>query len=306
LGSDGGRQIVGNLVNHNQLSSSRLAGPLLKRTRQLVFLPYVVFLVVFLGWPALYVFRSALAPVGAARSPMIEAVTGQFRGSFVYSLQLSFISAFLGLVIGSIVAIALIRLQDVRGLRNIVVGYSSVAANMGGIPLAFAFIAAFGMQGLATRLLREINIDLLGWGFRISNFWGIVLVYLYFQIPLMTLVLVPALDGLRRTWHEAAQSLGASARQYWRMVALPILMPAILGGFLLLVANAFAAYATAFALSSGSSRLVPVQIRFFLQGDTITGKTNLGYALAAWMVILTTALVIGFQLLSRRAERWRR
>jgi putative spermidine/putrescine transport system permease protein len=166
---------------------------------------------------------------------------------------------------------------------------------MGGIPLAFAFLAAFGMQGLATRLLREINIDIIGWGFRISDFWGIVLVYLYFQIPLMTLVLVPALDGLRRTWAEAAQSLGASSLQYWR-----------LGGLLLLVANAFAAYATAFALSSGGSRLVPVQIRFFLQGDTITGKTNLGYALAAWMVIVTGLLVTGFQLLMRRAERWRR
>lgn len=283
-----------------------VAGPVRHWARHLAFAPYFGFLAIFLGWPALHVFRSAFAASGAERSPMIEAVTGQFRGSFVYSLQLSFVSAFLGLVIGSAVAVALVQLQNVRGLRSVVVGYSSVAANMGGIPLAFAFLAAFGMQGLATRLLSEINIDLIGWGFRISDFWGIVLVYLYFQIPLMTLILVPALDGLRRTWHEAAQSLGASSRQYWQMVALPILMPAILGGFLLLVANAFAAYATAFALSSGSSRLVPVQIRFFLQGDTITGKTNLGYALSAWMIIITAALVVGFQLLSRRAERWRR
>jgi len=283
-----------------------MAGSSKRRARHLVFLPYVAFLAIFLGWPGLYVFRSAFAKGTAERSPMIEAVTGQFRGSFVFSLQLSFISASIGAVIGALVAVAVVRLDTVRGLRNTVVGYSAVAANMGGIPLAFAFLAAFGMQGLATRLLREINIDIIGWGFRISDFWGIVLVYLYFQIPLMTLVLVPALDGLRRTWAEAAQSLGASSAQYWRLVALPILTPALLGGFLLLVANAFAAYATAFALSSGGSRLVPVQIRFFLQGDTITGKTNLGYALAAWMVIITGLLVTGFQLLMRRAERWRR
>ena len=283
-----------------------MAGSFKRRARHLVFLPYVAFLAVFLGWPGLYVFRSAFARGTAETSPMIEAVTGQFRGSFVFSLQLSFISASIGAVIGALVAVAVVRLDTVRGLRSTVVGYSAVAANMGGIPLAFAFLAAFGMQGLATRLLREINVDIIGWGFRISDFWGIVLVYLYFQIPLMTLVLVPALDGLRRTWAEAAQSLGASSAQYWRLVALPILTPALLGGFLLLVANAFAAYATAFALSSGGSRLVPVQIRFFLQGDTITGKTNLGYALAAWMVIITGLLVTGFQLLMRRAERWRR
>ena len=283
-----------------------MAGSSKRRARHLVFLPYVAFLAIFLGWPGLYVFRSAFARGTAETSPMIEAVTGQFRGSFVFSLQLSFISASIGAVIGALVAVAVVRLDTVRGLRSTVVGYSAVAANMGGIPLAFAFLAAFGMQGLATRLLREINVDIIGWGFRISDFWGIVLVYLYFQIPLMTLVLVPALDGLRRTWAEAAQSLGASSAQYWRLVALPILTPALLGGFLLLVANAFAAYATAFALSSGGSRLVPVQIRFFLQGDTITGKTNLGYALAAWMVIITGVLVTGFQLLMRRAERWRR
>lgn len=283
-----------------------MAGSSKKRARHLVFLPYVAFLAIFLAWPGMYIFRSAFVKGTAERSPMIEAVTGQFRGSFVFSLQLSFVSAFIGSLIGALVAIAVVRLDTVRGLRSTVVGYSAVAANMGGIPLAFAFLAAFGMQGLATRLLREINIDIIGWGFRISDFWGIVLVYLYFQIPLMTLVLVPALDGLRRTWAEAAQSLGASSLQYWRLVALPILAPALLGGLLLLVANAFAAYATAFALSSGSSRLVPVQIRFFLQGDTITGKTNLGYALAAWMVIITGLLVTGFQLLMRRAERWRR
>jgi len=237
---------------------------------------------------------------------MIEAVTGQYRGSFVYSLQLSFASAAIGVLVGSLVAIAVVQLDSIRGVRSALVGYSSVAANMGGIPLAFAFLAAFGMQGLATRLLREINVDLVGWGFKITDFWGIVLVYLYFQVPLMTLILVPALDGLRRTWHEAAQSLGASAPQYWRLVAFPILLPALLGGFLLLVSNSFAAYATAFALSSGSSRLVPVQIRFFLQGETITGKTNLGYAMAAWMVLITALLVVGFQALVRRSERWRR
>lgn len=283
-----------------------MAGSFKSRARHFIYLPYLIFLLIFLVWPGLYVFRAAFQKNSAERHPMVEAVTGQYRTSFIYSLELSVVSAAIGLFIGSLVAIAIVRLENVRALRSFVVGYSSVAANMGGIPLAFAFLAAFGMQGLATRLLREINIDLIGWGFRITDFWGIVLVYLYFQIPLMTLILVPAIDGLRRTWREAAQSLGATASQYWRYIALPILTPALLGGFLLLIANAFAAYATAFALSSGGSRLVPVQIRFFLQGETITGKTNLGYAMAAWMVLLTLVLVIGFQTLVRRSERWRR
>ncbi|MEI8024571.1 MAG: ABC transporter permease subunit, partial [Actinomycetota bacterium] len=193
-----------------------------------------------------------------------------------------------------------------RGLRNWMVGYSAVAANLGGIPLAFAFIASLGMQGLYTKILSVFGINLSAMGFKISDFSGIVLVYLYFQIPLMTLLMLPAIDGLKVTLREAAANLGASQRQYWTNIGLPLLTPSLLGGFLLLFANAFSAYATAFALSSGGTRLVSVQIRFYLQGNTITGKSNLGYALAAWMIIVMTLAMSGYLLLRRVSEKWQR
>lgn len=268
--------------------------------------PFVLFVGVFLLLPAVVVFQKALARVDEPTAPMIEAITGQYRKSFIFSIQLSAITAVLGVVFGTMVAASIVRLGHRRGLRNAWTGYSAVAANLGGIPLAFAFLAALGMQGLVTKILKTSGIDLVGMGFRISNFWGIVVVYLYFQIPLMTLVMLPAIDGLKSTWREAAANLGAGGRQYWRFIALPLLLPSLIAGFLLLFANSFAAYATAYALSSGASKLVPVQIRFFLQGDTITGKSNLGYALAAWMIIIMTVSMVGFLLLRRRAERWRR
>jgi putative spermidine/putrescine transport system permease protein len=108
------------------------------------------------------------------------------------------------------------------------------------------------------------------------------------------------------TLREAAANLGASQRQYWTNIGLPLLTPSLLGGFLLLFANAFSAYATAFALSSGGTRLVSVQIRFYLQGNTITGKSNLGYALAAWMIIVMTLAMSGYLLLRRVSEKWQR
>lgn len=256
--------------------------------------------------PAVVVFQKAFVRVDEPTAPMIEAITGQYRKSFVFSVQLSAITAVLGVAFGTMVAASIVRLGHRRGIRNAWTGYSAVAANLGGIPLAFAFLAALGMQGLVTKILKTSGIDLIGMGFKISDFWGIVVVYLYFQIPLMTLVMLPAIDGLKTTWREAAANLGAGDRQYWRFIALPLLLPSLIAGFLLLFANAFAAYATAYALSTGSSKLVPVQIRFFLQGNTITGKSNLGYALAAWMVIIMTVSMVGFLLLRRRAERWRR
>ena len=270
-------------------------------------LPFAMFVGAFLLWPSFSVFRSAMQPVeGSTKPAMLEAISGQYLSSILFSMRMSAITAILGMVIGTLVAIAVVSLDRMRGLRNLMVGYSAVAANLGGIPLAFAFVASLGMQGLYTKMLSVIGIDLTEMGFKISDFSGIVIVYLYFQIPLMTLVMLPAVDGLKSTLREAASNLGASSRQYWKSVGIPLLTPSLLGGFLLLFANAFSAYATAYALSSRGSRLVSVQIRFYLQGNTITGKSNLGYALAAWMIIVMVVAMSGYLGLRRVSERWRR
>jgi len=129
-------------------------------------------------------------------------------------------------------------------------------------------------------------------------------VYLYFQIPLMFLVMSPAVEGIRRTWEEAAASIGASSWQFWRHVGLPVLVPSMLAGFVLLFVNAFSAYATAYALSSGAGQLVPLQIRFVLQGNVITGEEDLGYALVAWTVVLLVVALVTISLLQRRVSRW--
>lgn len=270
-------------------------------------LPFAIFVGAFLLWPSFSVFRSALQPVeGSTKPAMLEAISGQYLSSILFSMRMSAITATLGMVIGTLVAIAVVSLDRMQGLRNLMVGYSAVAANLGGIPLAFAFVASLGMQGLYTKMLSVIGINLTDMGFKISDFSGIVIVYLYFQIPLMTLVMLPAVDGLKSTLREAASNLGATSRQYWKNIGIPLLTPSLLGGFLLLFANAFSAYATAFALSAGGSRLVSVQIRFYLQGNTITGKSNLGYALAAWMIIVMIIAMSGYLGLRRVSERWRR
>jgi putative spermidine/putrescine transport system permease protein len=237
-------------------------------------------------------------------SAMREAITGQYLQSFIYTIKLSLLTAILGVLLGSLLAASVLRIERPKWFRNFMTSFTGVAANLGGIPLAFAFIAALGTQGLITKMIDYFGISLSDAGFRISNFAGITIVYLYFQIPLMFLIMVPAFDGLRTSWSEAAASLGAAPLQYWRYVGLPLLTPALLGGFLLLFSNAFSAYATAYALSSGGARLVPVQIRFFLQGNTITGKDNLGYALAAWMIIIMLITMTGYLLVRRRAEKW--
>ena len=267
--------------------------------------PFFLFLGLFLVVPTVSVFEKAFEQTEGSDMPaMREAVTGTFRGYFLDSLRLSAASAVVGGAVGTVLALVVVRLQRPRWLRTAVTAFSGVAANMGGITLAFAFIATLGTQGLATKIVKTAGID-LPIGF-ITGFWGMVTVYAFFQVPFMFLVMLPAVDGLKPAWREAVANLGGTATTYWRRVGLPVLTPAILGGTLLLFANAFAAYATAYSLSTGSAQLVSVQIRFFLQGNTITGKANLGYALAAWMIILMLVTIGIYLVLRRRAERWHR
>jgi putative spermidine/putrescine transport system permease protein len=267
--------------------------------------PFFGFVLLFLVWPAISLFRLAIQPTKDSDiSAMREAITGDYLDSFIYTIKLSVLTALLGVLLGSLLAASVMRIERPKWFRNFMTSFAGVAANLGGIPLAFAFIAALGTQGLITKMIDYFGINLADAGFRISNFAGITIVYLYFQIPLMFLIMVPAFNGLRASWSEAAASLGAAPWQYWRYVGLPLLTPALLGGFLLLFSNAFSAYATAYALSSGGARLVPVQIRFFLQGNTITGKDNLGYALAAWMIIIMLITMTGYLFIRRRAEKW--
>jgi putative spermidine/putrescine transport system permease protein len=267
-------------------------------------LPFFAFLGLFLVVPTVAVFGRALRSSESGTSAMREAVSGQFRGYFWASIKLSAVSALLGGLAGIVLALVVVRMQRPRWLRTVVSAFAGVAANMGGIILAFMFIASLGVQGLATKILKAAGVNLAS-DF-ITSFWGLVLVYLFFQIPLMFLVMLPAADGLKPSWREAVANLGGTAVTYWRRVGIPVLTPAALGGLLLLFANAFAAYATAVALTSQSAELVSVQIRFYLQGNMITGQENVGYALAAWMILIMIVTIGMYLALRRRSERWQR
>jgi putative spermidine/putrescine transport system permease protein len=173
------------------------------------------------------------------------------------------------------------------------------------VPLAFMFIALLGRQGLLTKIFDgAFGVDLYGRGFALDSTIGIVTVYSYFNIPLMVLVTMPAIDGLQASWREASANLGGTTFTYWRRVGLPVLAPSMLGGFLLIFANSFSAYATIAALTQ-KSQFVPIRISFFLRGDVATNQAGLAYALSAWMVIITAACMGLYWVLRKRAERWR-
>jgi putative spermidine/putrescine transport system permease protein len=226
--------------------------------------------------------------------------------SFKLSLEISAASAIAGATIGFAVAYAAINGGLPKWIRPILMTFSGVASNFAGVPLAFAFIATLGRLGLVTVFLNNfLGFNIYSAGFNLLDFWGLTLTYLYFQIPLMVLILAPAIDGLKKEWREASATLGSSTWQHWRYVTLPILWPCFAGGTLLLFANAFGAVATAFALTNSSLNIVPILLFAQIRGDVLHDP-NLGYALAFGMVLITGFSNMIYIMLRTRAERWQK
>jgi putative spermidine/putrescine transport system permease protein len=222
------------------------------------------------------------------------------------SIKVSVASALGGAIIGFFLAYAIALGRLPRWIRPTMMTFSGVASNFAGLPLAFAFLATLGRAGLVTALLiKYLDFNIYSTGFNLLSFWGLTLTYLYFQIPLMVLILTPAFDGLRREWREASDILGASSWQYWRHIAIPILWPSLLGTTLLLFANSFGAVATAYGLTGGSINIVTILLYDQIRGDVLHNQ-NLGYALALGMIVITGVSNAAYIWLRGRGDRSRR
>jgi putative spermidine/putrescine transport system permease protein len=270
----------------------------------IVTVPFFAYIFMFLFLPAGQVMAGAFK--GAHGGWTLDNVRLLFHAPYLQayktSIEVSVVTAVIGGVVGLGIAYAALRDGTPRWVRSVITTFSGVAANFGGIPLAFAFIATVGSVGVVTQFLKnQLHYDLYGHGFAIWNKSGVELVYLYFQLPLMILVIAPAIDGLRREWREAASNLGANSWQFWRYVGLPVLMPSMLGAVILLFGNAFAAYATAYSL--GYTNLVPTVIGAYYSGNVLDNP-HLAQALAFGMFVVLALMMLAYIPLQRRAARW--
>ncbi|MGH2628288.1 MAG: ABC transporter permease [Anaerolineales bacterium] len=270
-------------------------------------LPFFLFALLFLILPASFLFLGAFQdPQGNFTLQNIRDLNQPFIATaYRNSLQVSFVTAVAGGIFGLLLAYSVTLGGLPRWTRPILATFSGVASNFAGVPLAFSFISTLGRTGILTALIKQAGADLYGSGFSLYTFAGLSLTYMYFQFPLMVLIMAPALEGLRREWREASENLGASTLDYWRLIALPILLPSILGTMILLFGNAFGAYATAFALTGGTLNLVTILIGAQIRGDVLHNP-GLGYALAMGMVAIMATSIAAYSWLQRKSERWLR
>jgi putative spermidine/putrescine transport system permease protein len=268
-------------------------------------LPFLLYTFCFLFWPAGKVMVGAFQDdAGNWTTSNLEKLLDEpYKSAFLTSIEVSLVTAFVGGLLGVLIAYAAIREGTPRVVRTVVTTFSGVAANFAGIPLAFAFIATLGTIGIVTQFLLDRGIDIYANGFSLFSKTGIELAYLYFQIPLMILVIAPAIDGIRREWREASSNLGASQLQFWRYVGVPILTPSLLGAMVLLFGNSFAAYATAYGLTAGGVNLAPIWIGNLVSGDVFYDP-HLAQALSLGMFVVLAVMMAVYIPLQRLSSRW--
>ena len=275
--------------------------------RDLLFLlPFVIFVVAFLILPTISIFISAFQdPSGKFTLQNIKDLfTPYIMNAYLLSIKVSLFTAVFGALIGFMLAYASTFGNLPSWVKSYLNTFSGVASNFAGVPLAFAFISTLGRVGLLTALIQQIfHVSIYDLGFNLYSFWGLCLTYLYFQIPLMVLLMMPALEGMKKEWREGAENLGATPSQYWLKIGLPILFPTIIANTVLLFGNAFGAYATAYALTGGFLNLVPIIIGAEIRGD-ILHNVGLGYALALGMIVIMGITILSYNYLQSKTARW--
>lgn len=272
-------------------------------------IPFFLFAFLFLILPSLRLFVGSFTD--NAGQFTLSNILELFRQPFILnaywlSIRISAVTAIGGGIFGFLLAYAVTIGGLPKPFRSLLITFSGVASNFAGVPLAFAFVATLGRTGFITAILRDVfGINLYQTGFNLYSFAGLSLTYMYFQFPLMVLIMAPALDGLKREWREAAENLGASKLQYWLQIAMPVLLPSILGAMILLFGNAFGAYATAYALTGGTLPIITIQIGAQIRGDVLHNP-GLGYAMAMGMVVIMAISLAGYSWLQKVSERWLR
>ncbi|MEA2609843.1 MAG: putative spermidine/putrescine transport system permease protein [Chloroflexota bacterium] len=271
-------------------------------------LPFLGFAALFLLIPTIYLIVGSLQdPKGQFTVQNYEDLTGGVQiSAYLTSIEISLVTALAGGVFGFLMAYAVISGGLPRPLRSGLMTFSGVASNFAGVPLALAFTFTIGRTGLLTVLLKDgMGLNIYDHGFSLYTKLGLEIVYFYFQLPLMILIIAPAIDGLKKEWREASENMGASSAQFWRYVALPVLMPSLLGSMILLFGNAFGAQATAYQLTGGFINIVPILIGNQLTGDVLH-NVGAGYALAMGMVAILALTLVAYSWLQRRSELWLR
>lgn len=269
-------------------------------------LPFLVFCLIFEILPIILLFKDSLLLKGGGitLNHYKDALAPLYLKSFINSVKLSGLTACIGTLLGVFIGYAIYKWPNKR-VQDFMVTLSDVTTNFAGAPLAFAFIIILGSNGVVTQFLLQYFHWKIYPDFSVYSFSGLTLAYVYFQLPLMVLLIIPAFAGIKKEWQESAFNLGADTFRFWWNIGIPVLLPSLIAGFTLLFANAFGAYATAYTLTGSRLSLVTLQIGFTIAGEVLHDP-GIGQAMAILSLLIMGTSIVIYTLASNRARRWTR
>nr|WP_107838929.1 ABC transporter permease subunit [Metasolibacillus meyeri] len=253
--------------------------------------PFIVLVLLFFLVPLLYMLITSFQSNGAFTLQQYKTVltNSYILQGFKNSITLSVVSAVIALIVTLFAVYAIMNFSE--PMRERILILTNLTSNFSGIPLAFAFIVLLGNSGLFTLLFDKWGIGVLS-SFSLYSWAGLLLIYIYFQMPLALMLLYPIYDGIQQQWKEAAALLGASTWKFWLKIGIPVMLPGIVGTFSVLFANAMGAYASAYALTNSNYNLVAIRIGSLIKGD-IFAQPELASAIA---VLLAVTMVLAMLL----------
>lgn len=254
-------------------------------------IPFLLLMMLFFIIPLLYMLVTSFSNSDGFTLEQYKSVlTNEYiLQGFKNSITLSAISAVIALIVTLFAVYSIMRFSE--PVREKILVLTNLTSNFSGIPLAFAFIVLLGNSGLFTLLFEKWEIGALS-SFSLYSWSGLLLIYIYFQLPLALMLLFPIYDGIQKEWKEAAALLGASTWQFWSKVGIPVILPGVVGTFSVLFANAMGAYASAYALTSSNYNLVAIRIGALIQGD-IFAQPELASVIAVLLAVtMVTAMLL--------------
>jgi putative spermidine/putrescine transport system permease protein len=269
------------------------------------FAPFLLFCLAFEIVPILFLLRGSFLVNKTdifTLQNFIDLKGKIYINSFVNSIRISGLTAIIGVILGTVIGYAIYNWPSAR-FREALITLSDVTTNFAGAPLAFAFVVILGLNGVITQFLLKYFEYSIYPKFSIYSFSGLTLAYVYFQLPLMVLLILPSFAAIKKEWQESAQSLGAGTFQFWWHIGIPILTPSLIAGLTLLFANAFGAYATAYTLVQAKLSLVTLQLGAMIAGE-VRQNQAVGMAMAIVSLVIMGLSIWIYQVATRRARRW--
>lgn len=266
-------------------------------------IPFFILVLLFLFVPLFFMIYGSFQGDGGTGFTL-KQYTEVFQNTYYHqafknSILISFLSSMIAIVLAVFAAYSITLFS--KKFQDRILVFANLTSNFAGIPLAFAFIVLLGNSGLFTLLFKHFGWDTLG-SFNVYSWSGLVLIYIYFQLPLAVMLLYPVYQGIQNQWKEAASLLGASPLQFWLRIGLPVILPSIAGTFSILFANAMGAYASAYALTGSTYNLVTIRIGALTAGD-IFAKPELGSAIAVLLGLTLVAAMLVNEWLTRKVRR---